>query len=100
MHFDREVETRAEDILAEKTKLVSLLDREGHVFDRQGIFLSDVDIALVGADGIRADGQAFKDRERVSLQDAPVHISPGVSLIGVDDHILGFILTLASKFPL
>ena len=38
-----------------------VLDREGHVLDCQGVFLPNVDITLVGADGKTSDDQPFED---------------------------------------
>ena len=52
VHLDVEVEAGAEDVLAEQAVLLGLLDGERQVLHRQGILLADVDVALVGADGV------------------------------------------------
>ena len=47
-----------------------------HVLDGEGVFLTDVDVALMGADGIGADGEPFEDRVGVALENGPVHDRP------------------------
>ena len=76
------------------------LDGDVHVLHRQGIFLSDVDIAFVGADGIGADGQPFEDRVGIPFEKAPVHVGAGVPFVRVDDHVLYVAGGIAGPFPL
>jgi len=70
-----------------------------HPLDRQGVFGPHIDEALAGADGVGADDHAFDNAMGVSLQDAPVHVGAGVSLIGVADDILGHPGRLAAAGP-
>ncbi len=69
------------------------------IFHGQGIFLADVDVSLVGADGIGPQGQSFQDRVGIALQETAVHVGAGVTLVGVDDHVLGIVGGVARALP-
>ena len=86
-HVEREV--RAEDVLAEQAALPRLLQGQARILDGERVLLPDVDVALVGADGVGADDQPLEDAVRVSLEQAPVHVGARVALVGVDDDVLG-----------
>ena len=72
-----EVEARAQDVRAQKSVLPCLLQGHPRVLDGQWVLLPDVDVALVGADGVGADDQPFEDAVRVALEEAPVHVRAG-----------------------
>jgi hypothetical protein len=55
---------------------------------RQRILGADIDVALVGADGIGGDGHALEHPMGVGLQDGAVHEGAGVALVGVADDVL------------
>ena len=61
VHVDAEIKSRTENIFPEKAIFLGLLDGQGHVLHRQGVFLPNVNIALVGADGIASDDQPLED---------------------------------------
>ena len=67
--------------------------------DRHGVFGADVDVGLVGAEGVGADHHAFQDRMRVAFQGAAVHEGPGVALVGVADDVLLVARRLAAEAP-
>ena len=77
VHVNREIKAGAQDVLPEKTVLLGLLDGDVHILHRQGVFLADVDIALVGADGIGADGQPLEDGVGISFEEARSMKAPG-----------------------
>ena len=51
--------------------------------------IANVQEALLGADGERADGHALDDRVRAALHDGAVHVDAGVSFGAVADEVLG-----------
>ena len=95
-----EIEARAEDILPEEAVIFRLLDGCFHIFHRQGVLRSHVDIALVGTDGVSPDKQPFENGVGITFGKGAVHISAGVSLITVDNDIFGLARRLAAEFPL
>ncbi|MPM52097.1 hypothetical protein SDC9_98853 [bioreactor metagenome] len=68
--------------------------------DGQGVLGTDVDEALVGSDGLAADGHGFEHRVRVAFTGRAVHIGTRVPFVGVADDILGIVLYLAGEVPL
>ncbi len=76
-------EAGTEDVRAEKTAFLRLLQRDTKTLDSQRVFSADVDIALVGADDEAADDHGLNDAVGISLKDAPVHKRAGVALVGV-----------------
>ncbi len=58
--LDVEVEAGAEDILAQQAVFPGLLDGDLQALDRDGVLGADIDIALVGADGIAGDGHGLQ----------------------------------------
>ncbi len=56
-----------EDIIAKQSIIGHLLQRQLQALDSQGIFGTDVDVALGGADSIGADEHAFQNGVRVSF---------------------------------
>ncbi len=70
------------------------------VLHGDGVFLAHVDEALVGADGVGADDQAFQDAVGVALEQAPVHVGAGVALVGVDDDVLDVARRVPGGLPL
>jgi hypothetical protein len=65
----------------------------------QGIFVSDVDIALFGPDGVGADEHALEDAMRISLHQASIHVGARVSLVGIADDVLQVALGLPRQLP-
>ena len=86
--------------MAEKTVGLSLLDRYVYILHRQGVFLSNVNIALMRADRISADDQPLENGVRIPFEKASVHISAGVPFVCIDDHIFYFVRRIAGSFPL
>ena len=56
---DVEIETGAEDVLAQQTILMSLLDGDVQTFHSDGILGTDIDVTLGCADGIAGDGHGL-----------------------------------------
>ena len=101
-HADLEVELEvgAHDVLAQETVLAGLLDGILQTLDGQRVLGPQVDVALLRADGIGADGHALDEAVRVALQDRAVHEGAGVALVGVADDVLDVALGLAGELPL
>ena len=71
VHFDGEIKTGAQDILAEKPILLSLLDGDGYVLHGQRVFLADIDVSFMRADRIGPDGRILREPREDSLPAAP-----------------------------
>jgi len=99
MHLDVEIESRAEDIFSQQPVFLGAFDGDAQILERQGIFLANVKIPLMGADGIGADDQSLEYGKRVSLHQRPVHVGSRVTLVAIDHHIFRLPLCLARKFP-
>ena len=82
-----EIKSCAEDIRAQQSPAAGFVDCISQPLDREGIFGAHVDVALIRADRIAADGHSFDQAERVALDCAAVHERAGVALVGIADHI-------------
>ena len=87
---DLEIEgqLRTQNVPAQKTVFPGLGNRGPCVLDGQGVFLANVDVTSLSADRPGADQHALDHKMRVSLEDAPVHVGPGISFVGVTDDVL------------
>ena len=95
-----EVEAAVEYIGAQHPVFARLLNRFIQAAHSQRILGAHIDDALGRAHHVRADDHAFQQRMRIALNLVAVHISAGVSLIGVTDNVLGVGLGLGHKIPL
>ena len=95
-----EVESAAEDVLAEESALAGLVDRGAEPLDRQGILRADVDVAPRRPDRVRRGGHALDDAVRIALEDAAVHERAGVAFVGVADGELLLAGGLPRELPL
>ena len=78
-----EVEAAAQDVLAEKPERLGLFDGNAEVLDRQGIFMPNVNVAILRADGISIDEHAFDHGMGVAFHERTVHERARVSLVAV-----------------
>jgi len=67
--------------------------------DGQGIFGPAVDVAVMGADGLGGDDHAFEDRMGIRLQDAAIHESAGIALVGVAEDVFDVAGGGGGEFP-
>ena len=67
---------------------------------RNGVLGTDVDKAVVGANGIGGNGHGLDDNMGVALQNGAVHEGAGVTLVGVAGHIFLIGLGSGTKAPL
>ncbi len=86
--LDVEVEAGAEDVLAQQAVFTGLADGDLQPVDGDGVLGPDVDVALVGADGVAGDGHGLQHAVGVALQHRAVHEGAGVALVGVAGHVL------------
>jgi hypothetical protein len=93
-------EVGAHDVLAQQAVLMQGVYGHTQALQGQRILGPAVDVALVGADGPRADHHALEHGVRVALQDATVHERAGVSLVGVTQDVLLVALGLGGELPL
>ena len=98
--LDVEIEVAAENLLAEKAEVASLLDGDLKALDGERIFRTDVDVALRSADGKAGDRHGLEDRVGIAFERRAVHVSAGVALVGVTDHVLLALRLLHSELPL
>ena len=66
----------------------------------KGVFLSHVDVSDIGTHGVSRDDQPLDDPEGISLQDAPVHERPWITLVSVADHIFPVSGCIMTELPL
>ena len=90
----------AEDIVTQKAVFTGLLNGDLQTVDGDGVLGTDIDIALVRADGIAGNGHGLQHHMGVALQHGAVHKRAGVALIGVAADILHIALALPGKEPL
>ena len=84
------VKVGAEDVLAQQAVLLRLLNGDAQTLHRDGILRADIEVAVVGADGVACDDHALDDRQRVSFQDGTVHERARIALVTVaDDELVG-----------
>ena len=93
-------ESGPQNILAQQTEFAGLPKRYDQVLDCQRIFFANVDNTLGRARCKGSNNHSFNDGVRVAFEQAPVHIGPGVALIGVADEILAAtVRLLGQEFP-
>ena len=95
-----EVQTAAQDVLADDAVGARLVDGLMQRLDRQRVLGADVDIAAAGADGARRDQHAFEQAVRVALDHGAIHKGAGVALVGVADEELHAAGLLVADLPL
>ena len=90
-----EGESRSEDVVTEKAKLLCLSDRSAKSLHRERILGSYVDVALVSTAGNTRDHHTLKHSVGVALHYTSVHKCAGVTLVAVTNDIsLLFLLAL------
>ena len=95
-----EVKVAAENLLAQKTEVASLLDGDLKALDGERIFRTDVDVALRSADREAGDGHGLEDGVGIAFERGAVHVGAGVALVGVTDHVLLALGLLHGELPL
>ena len=98
--FDVEVEAGIEDVLAEQTIFVGLVDRLAHALDRERVLGAAVDDAFVRADRAGADRHAFDDALRVAFKLGAVHECARVAFVGVAHDVFLVAGSLLAELPL
>ncbi len=89
VNVDVEIETAAEDILAQQPVLAGLFDRPLQAVVSQVVFAADVDETFARPNGIGGDRHRLDDAVGVAFQDQPVFEGARFALVGVADHVLG-----------
>ena len=64
---DVKVKAGIEDVLAQQAVLAGLLDGDLQALDGDGVLGADVDVALVGTDGVAGDGHGLQHAVGVAL---------------------------------
>ena len=70
-------------MLAQQTILSCLLDGGVQTLYRNGVLCADIDITLIGTDGIACDGHGLQYHVGIALQNRTVHEGARVTLIRV-----------------
>ena len=96
---DFQVETGTQDVFAQKTVLMGLLDGVSDILHRQRVLLPYVEVPLARADGVCSQHEPFQDAVGVPLEEAPVHVGARVSFVGVYDNVLGVAGGIAAELP-
>ena len=98
---DIKAEAGAENILAQQAILMRLPDSRLQMGDSQRILRTNINITLIGTDGIAGDGHGLQHRMGVAFQNRAIHECAGVALIGVAADVLLHVAAVAgSELPL
>ena len=89
----------AQDVLAQETEIVGLLNNGAGTVNRLVVAVTDKDVAAVGVTSVSRNGDAFHHRSRVALQDAPVIESSRVTLLAVAQDVLVWIWVTSQESP-
>ncbi|MBA7598990.1 hypothetical protein ES703_06017 [subsurface metagenome] len=100
MYLNTESKARTQNIWTQKTIFFSLLYGDVHIPHCQGILLPHIDIAQASADGISPDNEPLEHAMRIPFEQASIHISPRVSLIGIHNDVLDISGGIAALLPL
>ena len=95
-----EIEARSQDVLSQQARFLGLGDGDVEAVDGQGIFGPAVDVAVMGADGLGGDHHALQDSMGIRLENAAVHESARIALVGVAEYVLDVTGGLGCEFPL
>ena len=98
--LDVEIEAGAHDVLAQQAFLPGHPHGILQTVDGDGILGTDVDNAVVCADGVAADQHTFNDAVGVAFKDGTVHECTGVAFVGVADDVLFVAGLVVGSFPL
>ena len=93
-------ETRAEDLLAEEAVFPGLADGDPEAAYGERVLGADIDQAFGSPHGIRTYDHALDEHVGVALHLVPVHVGPGVALVGIADDILLIGLCIPCDPPL
>ena len=95
-----EAHAGTERVRADDALLAALRQRAVHAFDRERIFIADVDPAVRCSGRVCADKQPLDQHVRVALHDDAIHPRTGVAFIGVAHEVLRFGLRVLEERPL
>src|ERR1700757_719228 len=88
MPVNVEIASAAENVLAQKSLRVGVLDRLLHDVRQIAVFAANVDVSAVRADGQTGNDYAFDHRMRIVLENQTVFASAGLALVSVAEHVL------------
>ncbi len=88
------------DVITEKTVLPAVAYRLTYSLDCKGVLCANVEIALVGADGIRGYCHTFNNSVWIRFHQHPVHKSTGVALITIANQVFVSRVTITDGRPL
>src|SRR4030065_372524 len=69
------------------------------LLDGKGIFGTDIDVTLMGSEGITGNGHSFDYLMRRALKNDPVHEGARIAFISIADDIFGMPLCLETFLP-
>ena len=98
--FDVELESAAENVVAQQPVFAGLLDGAVQAMHRQRIFGANVDDSFGRAHHVTADDHAFQQRVRIALDLVAVHVGAGIAFIGIADDVLLIRLGFGQELPL
>ena len=90
----------AEDVLAEQSQRIGLLDGVAEALDRHDVLAADVVVAAPRADRDAGDHDAFEHHVRIALDKPAVLVDVRLALVRVADDVLGLGARLTAALPL
>src|SRR5215216_6270893 len=100
MQVNLEAEICVENIVAEKTRFLCLLDRMLKSSVGQTVFPTNINVAFICTEGITGNCHCFYYCVRIAFEDNTIFKCSGFTLIRVADHIFLLALCHTYKSPL
>jgi hypothetical protein len=99
LEHDFQVETAAQNVLAQQSVFGRLGNRGLETLDGQRVLGANVDVGLAGANGVGRDDHAFQQAVGIALGHRTVHERAGIALVGIADEVLVIGLGFARELP-
>lgn len=100
MDDEVEVQSAAEDVLAEISRVVRLAHGLVQSAQHGDDLTAQIDERVLRADGVAGDDDALDEGMRVGEEERDVLAGPGLRFIGVDHEVVGFAVALGDELPL
>lgn len=98
--MNMETEGRSQNAIAQEFHALGQAKRRLEPLDRQRVFCTNVDIALVGPNCVGCDCHTLQHTMGIAFQHAAIHKRAWITLIGITDHELSWPTRFGNGPPL